>query len=296
MRLGYACINTSLPTRFRTCRLATYEKKGYEVIKELALNNLKNVLSALKWNAENGILFFRISSEIVPLGSHKAMSWKWWLDKDILTLTTSIKQFAELHAMRLSMHPGQYTVLSTPRKEVLKRSIADLAYHEMLLSMLGGTDIIIHGGGAYGEIETAKKRFSRNFLELPDQIKHKVRLENDDVIYTLDAVLDIYDECKVPICFDIHHHYCNNNNTDLQLMLNKVFDSWSEKTLLPKVHISSGKTHKTDRRHHDFVHKEDFMHLLDVLDGRDADIMLEAKMKEQAVLKVQKEVLNNHAI
>lgn len=292
MRLGYACINTSLPTKFRTCRLATYEKKGNEYIKELTINNLENIYAALEWNENQSILFYRISSDIVPLGSHEILTWEWWLDPDVIYLTNSIKTFASIHGMRLSMHPGQYSVLSTPREEVLQRTIADLDYHEKLLHLMGGTDMIIHGGGAYGDINKAKQRFSENYLGLPDRIKNKVRLENDDVTYMLEDVLDIHALCNVPICFDIHHHHCNNNGKDLEPMLKKVFDSWSHETIIPKVHISSGKTSETDRRHHDFVFKQDFEHLLKVLDGKDADIMLEAKMKEQSVLKVKEEVFN----
>ncbi|PYZ93445.1 UV damage repair endonuclease UvsE [Salipaludibacillus keqinensis] len=291
MKLGYACINTELPTRFKTCRLATYQKNGTDVIKPLTINNLQNVLFALKWNIEHDIFFFRISSDIVPLGSHEEMTWEWWKDDDVLNLTDEINQLRDSHDMRLSMHPGQYTVLSTPKEKVYERGIDDLEYHDRLLNLVGGTDIIIHGGGAYGDIEKAKQRFAENYTTLSSSIKNKLRLENDDVTYTLKDVLDIYDLCAIPICFDIHHHRCNHDDTPLEPMLDRVFRSWP-KGWIPKVHISSGNEHKTDRRHHDVVFKDDFQNLLNVLNGQDADIMLEAKKKEQAVLKIQQEVFN----
>ncbi|MGJ9382465.1 UV DNA damage repair endonuclease UvsE [Salipaludibacillus sp. CF4.18] len=290
MRLGYACINTALPTKFRTCRLATYEKKGDAFIKELTIHNLENIYAALKWNEQQKIFFYRISSDIVPLGSHEILTWKWWLDEDVIALAHTIKKFSSAHEMRLSMHPGQYSVLSTPREEVLQRTIADLDYHEKLLHLMGGTDMIIHGGGAYGDISKAKQRFSESYVRLPERIRSKLRLENDDVTYTLEDVLDIHTLCNIPICFDIHHHNCNNNGKDLEPMLNKVFASWSQESIIPKVHISSGKTSETDRRHHEYVFKQDFERLLLALNGKDVDIMLEAKMKEQAVLKIKKEV------
>lgn len=289
--LGYACINTELPTHFKTCRLATFHQKGTEIIKKLSLHNLENVIGALNWNIENEILFYRISSNIIPLGSHEDMNWEWWKDKDVLELTGKIKQLQQDYRLRLSMHPGQYTVISTPRDEVFARSLADLEYHDHLMNLVGGTDMIIHGGGAYGDIETAKIRYAQRYETLSSSIKNKLRLENDDVTYQLSDVLDINGLCGVPICFDIHHHHCNHGEELLESMIPTVFASWPYETK-PKVHISSGKDHHTDRRHHDYVFKEDFEKLLTVVDGKDVDIMLEAKKKEQAVLKVRKEYPN----
>ncbi|MCD8508909.1 MAG: UV DNA damage repair endonuclease UvsE [Bacillus sp. (in: Bacteria)] len=289
MKLGYACINTTLPTKFRTCRLATYEEKGEAVIKELVIHNLENVLAALKWNVEYDIYFYRISSEIVPLGSHEKMTWKWWQDEDILHLMDAIKTFKEMHNIRLSMHPGQFTVFSTPRQDVLERSFADLEYHDKVLELTGGTDMILHGGGKYGDMDGAKERFITNYERLSPSIRRKLRLENDDRTYTLQDVIDIWEKCHVPICFDIHHHNCHNNGEDLEPMFEKVVTSWKSVEGPIKVHISSGKTHEKDRSHHDFVFKQDFEALQKLLIGVNADIMVEAKQKEQAVLRIYEE-------
>ncbi|WP_280769206.1 UV DNA damage repair endonuclease UvsE [Salipaludibacillus daqingensis] len=291
--LGYACINTVIPTKLKTCRLATYHKKGKEIIKQHTISNLKSVILALKWNIKNDILFFRISSDIVPLGSHQDMDWEWWLDSDVLDLTTEIKTLQENYQMRLSMHPGQYTVISSTREDVFKRSVKDLEYHDRLLNLIGGTEMIIHGGGAYGDMDSAKNRFADRYLTLSSSIRKKLILENDDVTYQLHDVLEIHDKCGIPICFDIHHHHCNHGKETISLrdLFDKVIDSWPSGTT-PKVHISSGKEYLTDRRHHDYVFKEDFEKLLAIINGRNVDIMLEAKKKEQAVLKLTEEVSN----
>ncbi|ADU30497.1 UV DNA damage repair endonuclease UvsE [Evansella cellulosilytica] len=288
LRIGYACINTTIPTKFRTCRLHTYEMKGEEIIKELTLHNLEQILMTLKWNVKHDIFFYRISTETIPLGSHEKMTWKWWIDEDILSLTNKIKVFKDRYNIRLSMHPGQYTVLSTPRENVLSRSLADLEYHDRLLQLVGGTDMIIHGGGQYGNMPEAKDRFIKNYSNLSSSIKSKLRLENDDRTYQLKDVLDISTMCNIPVCFDIHHHRCNNDNQPLKPMLKEVFSSWMNVDI-PKVHISSGKTSVTDRSHHDYVFKEDFLHLLTIIEGIDVDIMVEAKMKEKAVLRIYDE-------
>jgi UV DNA damage endonuclease len=146
--------------------------------------------------------------------------------------------------------------------------------------------MIIHGGGAYGDIESAKQRFVENYGQLSQSIKDKLRLENDDKTYSLQEVLDIYDACKVPICFDIHHHICHNNNEPLEPMLKKVFQSWIGFGT-PKVHISTGRSGETDRSHHDYISQKDYDRLIGILDGREADIMFEAKQKELSVLKIR---------
>jgi UV DNA damage endonuclease len=286
MKIGYACINMTLPSKFRTCRLATFEKEGIQKIKEITLHNLQTVIHVLHWNIEHDILFYRLSSELVPLASHPTMDWKWWEDEDIVTLTDKINRLREQYDMRLSMHPGQYTVLSTNREQVLENSLKDLEYHDQLLELVGGRDMIIHGGGAYGDIESAKQSFVKNYGGLSQSVKDKLRLENDDKTYSLKDVLDIYDACQVPICFDIHHHTCHSNDEPLEPMLIKVFLSW-EGYGTPKVHISTGRNGETDRSHHDYISQKDYDQLIGTLGGREADIMFEAKQKELSVLKIR---------
>jgi UV DNA damage endonuclease len=183
--------------------------------------------------------------------------------------------------MRVSMHPGQYTVLNSPKPEVVEKSVQDLVYHDRLIALLGGNDLIVHTGGAYGDKEQAKIRFAENYALLPASIKQRLRLENDDKTFTVRDVLDVNKLCGVPICFDIHHHNCNNDGNPVDYA--EILATW-EGFGIPKIHISTGKEGFTDLRHHNIVTKEDFDELLLLLKGTDADIMFEAKMKEQAVL------------
>ncbi|KKB42609.1 UV DNA damage repair endonuclease UvsE [Bacillus thermotolerans] len=287
MRLGYACINTVLPTKFKTCRLRTVEKEGLQKVKELAVHNLKEVIQVLRWNIEHRIFFFRLSSELIPFASHPIMAWDWEKDEDILALTDEIKHLRDAHDLRLSLHPGQYTVLNSPKEQVVKNSIAELAYHETMLRLVGGQDMILHGGGAYGDKREAKARFVQNYKELPEEIKEVLRIENDDKTYTALDVIDLAEKTGAPICFDIHHHRCNHEeDAHLEGILNSVFASWPD-GIIPKMHISSGRQAANDPAHHNYILEEDFSFFLEKLDGREADIMCEAKMKEQAVLRLQ---------
>ncbi|MFP3357225.1 UV DNA damage repair endonuclease UvsE [Planococcus sp. SIMBA_143] len=281
MRLGYACMNTELKTVFRTLRLATAEKEGVEKIKELTIQNMETTLEVIRWNLEQGILFYRASSSIVPLSTHPINDWRWWEDEDFLAIASEIRRLVDEHGIRVSVHPGQYTVLNSPKPEVVRKSIEDLEYHDKLIQLLGGTDIILHTGGAYGDKETAKRRFADNYLMLSDSIRQRLRLENDDKTFTLRDVLDVHAMCKVPICFDIHHHNCNNDGEPVDF--SEILATW-EGYGRPKIHISTGREGFTDLRHHDLISEEDFAELLKLVEGYEVDIMFEAKLKEQAVL------------
>lgn len=281
MRLGYACMNTELKTVFRTLRVATAETEGIAKIKELTLKNMQTTLEILQWNLEHHIFFYRASSSMIPLSTHPINKWVWWEDADFLSIADQIREMAETHKMRISMHPGQYTVLNSPKPEVVEKSVQDLVYHDRLITLLGGNDLIVHTGGAYGDKEQAKIRFAENYASLPASIKKRLRLENDDKTFTVRDVLDVSKLCGVPICFDIHHHNCNNDGKPIDYA--EILATW-QGFGIPKIHISTGKEGYTDLRHHNIVTKEDFDELLLLLGDTDADIMFEAKMKEQAVL------------
>ncbi len=289
MRLGYACMNTELKTVFRTLRVATAEVEGTEKIKELTLKNFQTTLDVIYWNLAHDIYFYRASSSIVPLSTHPINDWIWWEDPDVLAITKEIRSFVEKHNMRISVHPGQYTVINSPKPEVVRKSIEDLEYHDKLIQLLSGTDIILHTGGAYGDKDTAKQRFAEVYLQLSSSIRKRLRLENDDKTYTVRDVLDVHGLCGVPICFDIHHHNCNNDGEPVDFA--EILKTW-EGFGTPKVHISTGKEGFTDLRHHNLVSETDFQGLLLVLKGIDVDVMFEAKLKEQSVLPFVHQLMN----
>jgi UV DNA damage endonuclease len=286
LKLGYACINTTLPTRFRTCRLKTVEKEGLSKVKELALHNLNEVLRAIKWNAENGILMYRITSELIPFASHVITNeWEWWKDSDVVEKAWEIKVERQTHKMRFSCHPGQFTLLNSPNQEIVERSLLDLIYHDKLMDLLEGTDMILHVGGAYGDKGKAKERFINQYNLLPNGIKQKLRLENDHNTFTIEDVVQIYEKCGVPICFDIHHSNCNPPSEPVSTYIPHVFASWNGFGR-PKTHISSGRTGKTDPAHHDYILKKDFIAFCKLLNTNKVDIIFEAKQKEKSVLRI----------
>lgn len=155
-RLGYACLNTILRVSSpdpifcsRTCRLATLTALGPEHLRGLALQNIRNLLTIIEWNAAHRIFLFRLSSEMFPFASHPVHGYTLeFADED---LKKAGKRAREL-GMRLTSHPGQFTQLGSPREVVVKNAVRDLEYHCEMMDRMGmGVDsvMIIHMGGVY---------------------------------------------------------------------------------------------------------------------------------------------------
>jgi UV DNA damage endonuclease len=288
MKIGYACINTSMPSKFKTCRLSKIQNEGLPIIKELSYHNLNMTKEVLKWNAQHGISFYRLSSDLIPFATHEINNWIWWRDEKLMDICSEIKKIKSEYRMILSMHPGQYSPLNTPSEEILRRTIADFEYHQKLLNLVGGEHMITHVGGAYGDKEKSKKRFAERYDTLSSDIKTLLRLENDDKVYTVEDVLDIHHMCGVPICFDIHHHRCNPSAQPIESLIPIILQSWEHVSSTPKVHISSGKTSELDRSHHDYVFENDLEWLLELFEGHteELNIMVEAKEKDKAALRL----------
>jgi UV DNA damage endonuclease len=286
MKIGYACINLSLPSKFKTCRLKTVQNEGLEKAKELTLHNFNQVLNNIQWNMGQGIYFYRISSDLVPFATHEIMSWDWDQDQDVLKITNKMKKLSKEHHLRLTMHPGQYSILNSPNPEIVRKAILDLEYHNKILKLVYGTDMIIHVGGAYGNKDEAKNRFVETYQTLSSDIKSKLRLENDDKIFHIKDVIDIYKRTGVPILFDFHHNRCNpTNDLSLEEALKIVFESW-QSVGRPKMHISSGRDSDTDTAHHDFILEQDFIEFTRLIGNREVDIMFESKRKDESVLRI----------
>jgi UV DNA damage endonuclease len=193
--------------------------------------------------------------------------------------------------MRITSHPGPFNVLTSPHPHVVDNCINDLSTHGEVFDMMGLSrtpynKINIHIGGAYGDKESAMARFCTNFVRLPDSVKSRLTVENDDKA-TMYSVRDLYDGVYkvigIPIVFDYHHHqFCTGDLTE-QKALELAIKTWGD--IKPVVHYSeSRRDEKKDdtirvQAHSDYVYEKIETY------GHDIDIMVEAKAKELAVQK-----------
>lgn len=257
-----------------------------DIFNECVRENIKDLLNILRWNKENGIYMFRISSDIIPFGSHSINETKWWYThrKELIECGMFIKE----NNIRVSMHPGQYTVLNSPNEEVVKKSIADLEYHCRFLDSMEvdySNKIVLHVGGVYGDKHSAIERFKHNFYRLSDSMKMRLVVENDDKSYNIEDVLGICNKLSIPAVFDNLHHKLNSCSLEIEEILNAVKGTWKAGDGRVKLHYSDKDMDKKGGAHSKFVITKNFLSYMESIKKLNPDVMLEVKDKEVSAVK-----------
>jgi UV DNA damage endonuclease len=208
MAIGYACLVLGVPaTAMHTCNARNADDQK---LRGITLQNLQALEKIMDYNIGNGIRLFRLSSDLVPFGSHFLNKQHWW--EDHAALLDRIGEKIRRSGIRISMHPGQYTVLNSPREDVVLRAKEDLIYHDRLMTALGAgkeNKIVLHIGGVYGDKASSIERFIKSYDDLPAGIKDRLVLENDEKCYTAADVLEICKTIGIPAVFDVLHHRIN---------------------------------------------------------------------------------------
>ncbi len=297
IRLGLCCINTVLraqkPPVFssRSIILKTFETKGLGFLQERILQNLRDTLTMMDWNHQNGIHLFRLSSDLFPHKSNpRAPGYTFDFAIDLL------KQIGDKSReldMRLTFHPGQYNVIGTPHPEVFKHTVLELEYHADVLDLMGlGIDsvIVIHGGGIYGDKNSTKRRWCQQFRTLPDNVKSRIVLENDERSFSITDCLEISEELGIPVIFDSHHFECyrkyhpEETFLDPEYYIPLILESFHG--IRPKFHISEQGPGRIGH-HSDYIETiPDYLLEIPERYNVEIDIMVEAKAKEQAIFKL----------
>lgn len=301
IQLGLCCMNTILQQQkppimsSRSVILKTLETKGFDCLREKIIQNLKDTLVMIEWNENNGIKVFRLSSELFPHKSNpKALNY----DYDfVLDLLKEIGSKAKLYNQRITFHPGQYNVIGTPKPEVLQNTILDLTYHAEVLDLMdmdNNSVIVIHGGGVYGDKKSTINRWCNQFYELPEKVQKRIVIENCEKNFSIEDCLKVSERINIPVVFDTHHFECykllhpNEKFDEPDIYMHAILETWWRRNIKPKFHISEQGSGKIGH-HSDFIETiPDYLLEIPEKFGCDIDIMIEAKMKEQAIFKLYK--------
>ncbi|MBE0476114.1 MAG: UV DNA damage repair endonuclease UvsE [Coriobacteriia bacterium] len=285
IRLGYAAVNTRLPSANRTFRLSRYTE---ERMLETAASNVDALEAIVRWNADHGIEVFRVGSGLIPFGSHPVNRHRW--QRALAERLASVGAFARERGMRLSMHPGRYTVLNALSENALQASLEDLSYHTTVLELLGGEPdwrIVLHCGGAYGDKTCALSRLEQRYGALPGRVRRRLAFENDETVCTASDVLRLCARVGAPAVFDVFHHAVNPSMPDKTVReVVEAFSSTWPAEERQKIHYSDQQAGKPPGAHSEHVDVEAFARLHDDLAGLELDVVLEVKDKEQSVLDV----------
>ena len=323
MALGFACLNTQLQKSGtftnRTCRKKTLHSKGLEYISGLAFQNCLDLRELVKWNRVMGIELFRVSSGLFPWMDE--YDFRVLKDYKLIEITLrSVGELAERFNQRLTFHPGPFNCLASYNPDVVAKTVRELDKHSEQFNIMGFepsnyNKINIHVGGTYGDKKSTLERFCKNFDLLADHTKKRLVIENDDSANEY-SVKDLYEGIHkvigIPITFDYYHHKFNTGGLTEEEALKLAATTWptgikqcchysesrrkeqlfelrkacEQQNIIMEDIDESSMFYEMKREinkikaiaHSDYIYKEINTY------GLDVDIVVEAKMKEQAIL------------
>jgi UV DNA damage endonuclease len=304
VRFGYVAMSTVIKdcSPSKTMTMASFSKlndreAGLRRLESIAKMNLHNTLRLLKHNVGSDIMVYRMTSKLVPLGTHPELQ-DWDPFAALAEEFAEVGNYVKRHGMRVSFHPDHFTVLSTPRPEVLESSIRDLQHHTDMLKAMGLPATAknnIHIGGAYGDKPVAAARFKEHFAGLPAELQQRITLENDDKTFNAVETLEVSRSLGLPMVLDIHHQWVNNEGELPWELWPDIQQTWQSPLALkdvqagehlpPKIHVSSPRSPSDPRSHADGVEPAPLVAFLKRIaaDTPAVDVMIEAKLKDGAL-------------
>lgn len=295
IRLGYVAISKTLTnvTSSSTLSYTNYlNNKDIDKINKVIISNLEGLEKIIDYNISNNIHFYRLTSKLIPLATMKNVEFD-YIDK-YKEYYKKISIKINNSNMRVDLHPDQFAVLNSTKKEVVENTFEILNYHRNILKALKIKNpiILLHIGSSVLGKDNSIKRFINNFNKLDEEIKNMIAIENDDKVFNIKDVLELCETLKVPFVLDYHHYLCNNEGENIEDYLERIFKTWKKEK--PKIHFSSPKSNlkKEFRSHSEYINSDDFINFINILKriNIDVDIMLEAKGKDEALFRLVREL------
>lgn len=285
-KLGLVCITQSNEVRYRTVtrkRLLELPLDGQrKLLDEIYRDNIQSFDAALRYCEREGIALYRIPSSIFPFADEE-------IGRDVLqplagALARSGQRASE-HQVRLVMHPDQFVVLSSDSPDVVANSIKILQMHADIMDLLlqprsPWALLEIHGGKA-----NRGEALAERIAALPDPIRLRLGLENDEYSYSAAEIHDVCMRSGVPMVLDAHHHIVHEklssyDDPSVADMLARARATWPDPAW-QLVHISNGRTSFNDRQHADMITVMPASYALAPY------IEIEAKAKEEAMQQLR---------
>jgi UV DNA damage endonuclease len=301
--LGYCCINLSINRGIRPkdkisvnrgMILKTFKEKGLEYVSELTILNLLDFEKIIKWNIENEVYVYRMSSDMFPcIGFYKLEDLPKF--EKITKILSRIGRLAIESGIRLSFHPSHFCVLGSDNPRVIENTIDELDKHAQIMDIMGlpktyQYPINIHVNTTKGGWEESCIRFSNQFQRLSESSRHRLVVENDDGKnqYSVKMLYDmLWSRIKIPITFDFHHWKYGPSDQTMEEALKLASSTWGG--IRPLMHMSSPKTIESpqskETAHADYIYEE-----INTF-GVDIDVEIEAKAKDLALIKYRNDFI-----
>jgi UV DNA damage endonuclease len=274
-----------------------------------SLERLRRILDYLD---ERDIRMYRVATALAPYASHPELTEFHGQVDDCAAELAELGQLARERDIRLSSHPGQYTVLNSTDPDVRAAAVAELEVQAGLFDAMGvGPEavVVLHVGGTAGGIPAACDRFLAGFERLSDAARRRLVIENDDRSFGTADVVELARRAGLRVVWDVLHHHCHDaaGMSDREA-IRAALATWPS-DLTPKIHYSSPRLDVEARKfrrgrrverqivlpqlraHADLVDPIGFERfMLDVAGERDFDVMLEAKAKDLALLRLREQL------
>ena len=281
-----------------------------------SLERLRGILDYLD---RHDIRMYRMATALAPYASHPDLTQFHGQVEDCAEELAEVGALARARDIRLSTHPGQYTVLNSEDARVQAMAAAELEVQAALLDAMElGTEavVVLHVGGAAGGHAAAHDRFLSGFERLSDRARARLVIENDDRSFGLSSVLDLSERTGLRVVWDALHHRCHDPEAiPVAEALEAALGTWPAGEV-PKIHYSSPrldveekrvkKGRRVERRavlpplraHADLIDPLAFESFLRETAGvqRPFDVMLEAKAKDLALLRLRDQLSERTAL
>jgi UV DNA damage endonuclease len=270
----------------------TFDQKGISYASQLALQNCRDLIEVVKWNNANGVKVFRVTSCLFPWAS------EYNIDDlpDIEGIAAALAEVGVTAAeggQRLSLHPGPFNILASDSERVVQNCITDLKIHQKMMDLMLQPEnrwakINIHVGAAKGDRDKALDTWCRNFERLPEGVQKRLTVENDDKanLYSIKHLYDgVFKRTGVAIVADQHHHECGPQDLPWSEALPLAASTWGD--VRPTCHLSNSRQLE-DPKEAKNAHS-DWYYTPFIDCGLEVDVVLEAKMKERALMKYRQD-------
>ncbi|MEG0014547.1 MAG: UV DNA damage repair endonuclease UvsE, partial [Cellulosilyticaceae bacterium] len=265
-----------------------------EKIREVIEHNIILLGDIIYHNIKDNIYVYRITAELIPFIDNQDMKN---IFKEYHILESNkikgelerIKKWQQEYNLRISMHTSHFTMLASPKEKIIEKSIGELRAQAEFLHQLGGENLVIHIGGAYGNKTETLERFKQTIKNNKDQLDlDLLTVENDDKTYTSKEIVEVCKTLNLKWVYDFHHERCNpSEDTNIVDLLRLHPPS--------KCHLSSGAIAPNKPQHADFIEKEDIKSLqqqLTLAGINQVDIVFEAKQKDLSIYEIMKPLKN----
>lgn len=274
----------------KSLQLGAYKQGKYsdERILQTYRHNVQTHIDIIPKLVEDGIKSFRISSSLFPLYEFAGSIARndGWITAKLAELGQLFKQ----HGIRVTTHPGQFCVISSDKQSVIDNSVKELAYHAWMFDMMGFDRtpfyaINIHGGKA-----NRADKLIETYGSLPENVKSRLTLENDEKCYNVKQLLAISERTGVPIVFDSHHYTFGVDDLSFDDAFNQTLATWNK--IKPLQHLSNTEigmenaAYNQKRAHSQMIRYIPEQQLQAMRDNT-IDVDIEAKLKNIALLQMR---------